>query len=63
MIKIKGDNTHENYKQILEELRLSGITNMFGATPFLEARFKLSKEEARKILADWMKNYNKEDYK
>lgn len=54
--------TTNKYWLFLEELRLSGITNMFGATPFLEARFKLSKEEARKILADWMKNYNKEDY-
>lgn len=47
----------------LERLRRSGQTNMFGAAPWLESAFGLSRSEARKILADWMKNYNPEDYK
>ena len=47
----------------LETLRRSGVTNMFGATPYLEDEFGISKTEARKILIDWMKNYNPEDYK
>ena len=47
----------------LERLRRSGETNMFGAAPWLEMTFGLSRSEARKILADWMKNYDPEDYK
>lgn len=47
----------------LENFRRSGVTNMFGAGPYLEDEFGISKTEARKILIDWMKNYNPEDYK
>lgn len=47
----------------LERLRRSGQTNMFGAVPWLESAFGLSRSEVRKILADWMKNYDPEDYK
>lgn len=47
----------------LEELRKSGVTNMFGATPYLMNEFNLDEKEAAKILADWMHNYNPEDYK
>ena len=46
----------------LENLRRSGETNMYGAVPYLEVAFKLKKEEATKILSDWMKNYNPKDY-
>lgn len=46
----------------LEKLRRSGITNMFGATPYLENEFRISEARARNILLDWMKNYNSDDY-
>lgn len=46
----------------LEELRRSGVTNMFGAATYLIAEFGLERNEAVKILADWMQNYNPEDY-
>ena len=46
----------------LETLRRSGVTNMFGATPYLENEFRISEAKARKILLDWMKNYNSDDY-
>lgn len=54
--------TKNKYWIYLEELRKSGVTNMFGAAPYLEKAFDLSHREATQILADWMKNYNKEDY-
>ena len=47
----------------LENLRRSGVTNMFGAAPYLQKEFGLTRNEATKILADWMKNYNPDDYK
>ena len=43
----------------LEQLKESGETNMFGAGVYLEKHFELPKIEARKYLADWMKQYNK----
>ena len=54
--------TTNEYWIYLEELRRSGVTNMFGATPYLAEEFGLDKNEARKILGDWMMNYNPEDY-
>ena len=56
---MKTDNQYWIY---LEELRRSGITNMYGATPYLQQEFGLDKFDARQILADWMKNYNPDDY-
>ena len=54
--------TENGYWIYLENLRRSGIVNMFGAAPYLEADFGLDRREARKILAEWMNNYNPEDY-
>ena len=53
------DNVYWIY---LEELRRSGVINMYGAAPYLEAAFGLSREEAGQILVDWMKNYDPDDY-
>lgn len=55
--------TKNKYWIYLEELRRSGKTNMFGATPYLMAAFGLKRNEAVQILADWMQNYNEDDYK
>ena len=41
----------------LERLRQSGVTNMFGASPYLQRRFDISHREASNILSKWMKNY------
>ena len=54
--------TDNKYWIYLEELRQSGVTNMFGAAPYLANEFGLSKREARDILLDWMENYNPDDY-
>lgn len=54
--------TTNKYWIYLENLRRSGATNMFGAAPYLEHAFGLSRQEARDILADWMRNYNRDDY-
>jgi hypothetical protein len=54
--------TTNKYWIFLEELRKSGVTNMFGAAPYLVEEFSLSIEEARNILVEWMENYNSKDY-
>lgn len=53
------NNEHWIY---LEHLRRSGVTNMYGASPYLMEEFDLDKKEATSILVDWMKNYNRDDY-
>jgi hypothetical protein len=52
--------TDENkpYFDFLVALRDSGATNMFGASPYLQDEFGLSKSEARKVLSKWMKSFN-----
>jgi hypothetical protein len=49
------------YFLFLNRLRESGVTNMFGATPYLVKHMKLSKKEASKILADWMRWVSEND--
>lgn len=46
--------------EYLNELRISGITNMFGATPFIEADFGVTRKEAMRLLSLWMQNFNEE---
>lgn len=41
----------------LDALRESGETNMFGARPYIEAEFDVSKREATEILSYWMKSF------
>lgn len=48
---------NEKYYQYLDDLRDSGITNMFGAASYLVDEFDLEPEEASKILVEWMKSY------
>lgn len=55
--------TKNEYWLYLERLRRSGETNMYGAAPYLMRDFGLSKGDAYRILADWMDNYNPDDYK
>lgn len=51
--------TQEHYDYLIE-LRDSGVTNMWGATPYLEARFGLTEKEAGDILAEWIASFRKE---
>ena len=56
MSYIKADNKKEQrYFDYLEDLRQSGATNMFGASQYLEAAFRLSRDNARDVLTKWMK--------
>ena len=38
----------------LDELRDSGKTNMFGAGPYVESHFGISKNEAKEFVSGWM---------
>ena len=47
------------YYNALEVIRESGISNMFGAAPYLREVFpELSRMESNEILCNWMENYD-----
>jgi len=51
-------NEEENVFTYLDALRESGITNMFGASPYIEDKFGVSDKEARKLLLKWIKTFD-----
>ena len=51
------DDVIEYYK-FLVMLRNSGATNMFGAAPYLEEAYGLSRNDARTILHGWMASFD-----
>jgi hypothetical protein len=44
--------------EYLDELRESGVTNMFGAAPYVEVAFGLTTNEARSVLSYWMRTFS-----
>jgi hypothetical protein len=43
----------------LDRLRSSGVTNMFGASPYVHDEFPLlTKQEARTVLGEWMRTFS-----
>ena len=54
MIKYKKST----YIKFLNELQQSGVTNMWGAGPYLAKVYpKLSSNQVMEILKDWMRNW------
>lgn len=47
--------------QFLDSLRESGAINMFGARPYVESTFGLSKKDAGEVLSYWMKSFGQEN--
>jgi len=42
----------------LNDLRDSGVTNMFGAAPYLQKEFGIDQKSARQVLANWMQSFS-----
>lgn len=58
-MEIKYD---EKYYEFLDGLRETGVTNMFGASPYLQRQFpELDYKTAIKVLSDWMKTFGRRD--
>jgi hypothetical protein len=49
---------NEQYFEFLDELRESGATNMWGATPYLQEAFGLDRLKAKDILLEWMDTFD-----
>jgi len=45
---------NKDHKQFLDNVRDSGLINMYGAAPSLIKEFGMSKSEARSVLQKWM---------
>lgn len=57
MRKINKD--HELYYNVLEDIRKSGICNMWGASePLMFECPELERCEAKEILLEWIENYD-----
>ena len=41
----------------LNDLRDSGDTNMYGASPYVELQFNMTRREARTLVSLWMNNF------
>ena len=48
---------NDEYYAYLDDLRDSGVTNMFGAAPYLQEEFGLDRNAARDILRQWMDSF------
>jgi hypothetical protein len=62
MRAMNNTTKQEDYFKFLNQLRESGVTNMFGAGPFLENEFpELNKQEANSVLGLWMQSFSEDD--
>jgi len=48
----------EQVNYFLDELRDSGVTNMFGAAPYIVEEFGVTRQEAKDLLLNWMQTFD-----
>jgi len=54
----KPEYLTEEHLRYLDQLRESGVTNMFGAAPFVLLQFPdLSEQQAKQVLIYWMQTF------
>lgn len=59
--EIKSKFSDEEWKEFfeyLDDLRISGIVNMYAATPYIEEEFDVKMPVAREILTLWMETFD-----
>jgi hypothetical protein len=49
----------EDVKLFLNNVRNRGVINMYGATPYIIARFNVPQADATKLLMLWMEEFGK----
>lgn len=60
--KFKITQEEKEIFDYLNELRDSGVTNMFGASTYIVDEFDITSKEASVILVKWMNNFNADGY-
>ena len=48
----------DEHLEYLDDLRESGVTNMYGAGAYLEIDFEINEKEAWIVLSYWMKSFS-----
>ena len=54
----RPDSVEEVHLVFLDELRDSAETNMFGAGPYLQEEFGLTRPQSSEILMYWMESFS-----
>ena len=50
--------TQDEVNEYLDNLRESGVTNMYGAGPYVQEAFGLDRREAGKMVQEWMRTFS-----
>ena len=53
----------EHVFEFLDDLRESGVTNMYGASPYIREAFDVTRYEANRLLTKWMETYSERNAK
>ncbi len=59
--KGRPDFVDDEHLEFLDTLRESGVTNMFGAGPYLQEEFGLTRRQASDVLLYWMRTFGEAD--
>ena len=54
----RPDSVQDEHLIYLDGLRESGVTNMYGAGPYLVEEFGLSHNKSHEVLSYWMKTFS-----
>jgi len=57
---VRPDLIETEYLEYLDDLRESGVTNMYGASTYLAEEFGLDINFAHQVLSYWMKTFGEE---
>jgi len=49
--------TQKQVDKFLDDLRNTGVTNMYGATPYIQDIFGITKYDAQRFLITWMETF------
>jgi len=55
--KDRPEITTDEHLEFLDDLWESGVTNMFGASPYLEREFGLERNDAKQVLTYWIESF------
>jgi len=58
---IRPEGITDQHLEYLDELRESGVTNMFGAASYIVDEFGTPHREAKDILGYWMRTFGNPD--
>ena len=53
----RPDFVTDEHLFFLDDLRASGVTNIFGAAPYIVEHFEVDLDQAKTILAYWMTTF------